>query len=397
MDIQIKLDFPKIQTRLTENEIAELSFAIHRSQILSMGPYLQEFEDSFAKYLSVKYAFGVSNASSALELAAMLCCVGKDDEVIVPAHTFAASAIPFLRLKTNLVFADIDPHTFVMSVDDVKKKITGHTRAIVVVHLYGLPVDMGEIMALAAEHGLSVIEDCAQSPGAEWHGKKVGTFGDFGCFSFHGQKNITTLGEGGMIVTNQGDYADKILGLRKIGQRPYVNQAKYWQPAMSNVVEAEPGRIPYNFALGEIQAKAGTLLLKRLDAINERRRALYDRIVSGLQMHSELTFQKQPQNSLSAMHLLPARLDALASGKTRDDLIEMLYNEYGIKCVVQYCPLYRYDLFNKNGYFDTGTCPESNRFFDTMISFPFGSDLSYTDVDYLISSTDAALCRLKAV
>ena len=395
MSAEMKLDFPAIQTRHTEEEIAELCEALVEAKTLSMGPYLREFETAFADFLSAKYCFGVCNASCALELAAMLCGTREGEEIIVAAHTFTASALPFLRLKAKLVFADIDPLTFVMDVADVKNKITARTRAVVAVHLYGLPVNMDTLMPLARQRGIMVIEDCAQSPGAAWRGKKTGTFGYFGCFSFHGQKNISTLGEGGMIVTENEAYAEKILGLRKIGQRPFVNQTKYWLPAMSNIVEAAPGLIPYNFALGEIQAKAGTLLLKRLDRINARRRENIAAIVSALSHHPELQFQKMPPDALHAAHLLPARLAVLGSGKNRDDLIGMLYNDYGIKCVVQYYPLYRYELFQKHGYYDDGSCPETNRFFDSMLSFPFGSDLTDGDRDYLIASTDAALNTLK--
>ena len=390
-----KLDFPSIQTRMNGDELSELCVAIEQATTLSMGPYLREFETAFAEFLSIKHCFGVCNASCALELAAMLCGVGEGDEVIVPAHTFTASALPFLRLNAKVVFADIDPRTFVMDIVDVKRKMTSRTRVVVAVHLYGLPVDMDALINLARGQDLMVIEDCAQSPGAEWNGRKTGTFGDFGCFSFHGQKNLTTLGEGGMIVTNRDDYAEKILGLRKIGQRPFVNQSRYWLPAMSNIVEAAPGLVPYNFALGEIQAKAGTIVLRRLEEINRRRRENFVKITVALYHHKELRFQESPPNALSAMHLLPARFTMTSSGKTRDDLIEMLYNDYRIKCVVQYYPLYRYELFRKHGYADDGSCPETNRFFDSMISFPFGTDCTDDDVDYLISSTDAAICRLK--
>jgi dTDP-4-amino-4,6-dideoxygalactose transaminase len=361
-----------------------------------MGPYLREFERAFQDYLSIKHAFGVCNASCALELAAMISGVDPGDEVIVPAHTFTASALPFIRLKAKIVFADIDPQTFVMDVADVERKLTPRTKAVVAVHLYGVPVDMDALTALARTRGLMVIEDCAQSPGAQWNGKKTGVFGDFGCFSFHGQKNLTTLGEGGMIVTNRDDYADKILGLRKIGQRPFVNQSKYWLPAMSNIVEAAPGLVPYNFALGEIQAKAGTILLDRLDEINRKRRETFTKITGALGGRKALEFQASPPKALSAVHLLPARFTPAWPGKTRNDLIETLFHDFQIKCVVQYYPLYRYELFQKHGYRDDGSCPETNRFFDSMISFPFGSDFSDHEVDYLISSIDTALGRLEA-
>lgn len=390
----IKIDFPAIQTRLKDAEIASVAQAIHDAKTLTMGPYLKEFEDNFARYIGTSHAFGVNNCTAALELAAILSGVGEGDEVILPAHTFTATALPFLRRKAKLVFADIDPETLVMDVVAARAKVTPRTRVIVPVHLYGLPVQMDALMDLAQEHDLFVVEDCAQSPGAEFSGKKVGSFGDLGCFSFHGQKNITTLGEGGMVVTDNNGFREKILGLRKIGARPFAHQEKYWKPAMSNIVEAIPGELPYNFALPEISAFAGNLILKRIDGINAGRRAAMRRIVAGLKGFPELVFQTIPQNCKSACHLLPARYDGSKFGKHRDDLIEELCSKHGIKCVVQYYPLYRYELFQKNGYGER-TCPKSDDFFDSMLSFPFWSDMSDSDIECIIGSTRAALERLR--
>ncbi len=395
MTTPLRLDFPAIQTKLTTEEIETLAEAIKNANTLTMGPHLKTFESNFAEYLNIAHAFGVNNATAALELTAMIPGIYEGDEVILPAHTFTATALPFLRRKAKIIFADIVPDTFVMDVDDVKKKITPKTRAIVPVHLYGLPVEMDSLMKLARENNCIVIEDCAQSPGAAYKGKKTGSFGDFGVFSFHGQKNITTLGEGGMIVTNNDDYAKAVLGLRKIGARPFEKQEKYWLPAMSNIIEAVSGELPYNFALSEIQALAGNLILKRIDAINEKRRATKQKIETALSVHPELVFQNNPAECLSACHLLPARFDGKEFGKTRDDLIEILFNKYRIKSVVQYYPLYRYDLFIKNGYSDDGSCPNTNHFFDNMLSFPFGSDMRDEDVDYLIESIDKAINALK--
>ncbi len=394
MSVELKLDFPAIQTRYTEKEIKEIANAIRNAKTLSMGPYLKAFEEQFAAYLNVKHAVGVVNASSALELAVMLLDIREGDEVILPAHTFTSTALPFLRRKVRIVFADIDPDTWVMDVEDAEKKISSKTRVIVPVHLYGLPVQMDKLKSLAESHGLFIIEDCAQSPGAEFNGKKVGVFGHVGCFSFHGQKNITTLGEGGMIVTNSDDFAEKILGLRKIGQRPYKTQTKYWLPAMTNVIEAIPSMVPFNFALSEIQAYAGSLLLKRLDKNNEKRRKIRNQIYQALTHHPELVFQKFPSNCTSACHLLPACFKGESFKKTRDDLIELLYTEYGIKSVIQYYPLYRYELFQKHGYI-SAECPRTDHFFDHMVSFPFGSDLTDREVNYLIDSIDAAIYKLK--
>ena len=383
----LKMNFPGRQTYHTEEEILIIADSIRNANTLSMGTYLKDFEKKFAEYLDVKYAFGVSNATAALELAAILSGVGEDDEILVPAHTFTASALPFLRSSSKLVFVDIDPDSFLMDLEDLKSKITVKSKVIVPVHLYGAPIDMTELMSIAKEYNLFVIEDCAQAPGAEWRGRKVGTFGDVGCFSFHGQKNITTLGEGGMIVTNNPEFEEKILGLRKIGARPYKNQDKYWKPAMSNIIEAVPGMLPYNFALGEIQALAGNLILKRIDSINLARKSYFDKINKELEDYKELKFQKISDESKSAYHLLPARFDGSVFGKTRDNLIEDLYIDFGIKCAVQYYPLYNYELFINNGYSKSAaSCPETDLFFDKMISFPFKSAMSDDEIDYLVSS-----------
>ncbi|MBT3981936.1 MAG: DegT/DnrJ/EryC1/StrS family aminotransferase [Bacteriovoracaceae bacterium] len=391
--MDLKLDFPGIQTRLTDSEVDIICEGIKSAKSLSMGPNLKAFEDNFASFVGVENAFGVSSATAALELAAILCRVEEGDEVLLPAHTFAATALPFIRRKAKIVFVDIDPETFVMDTNDLAKKVTNKSKVIVPVHLYGLPVKMDVVMDIASKNGLLVVEDCAQAPGAEYCGKKVGSWGDFGCFSFHGQKNITTLGEGGMLTTNSTKYVEEILGLRKIGARPFLNQKKYWQPAMSNIIEAIPGEIPYNFAMGEIQALAGDLILKRIGKINEVRRNQAAQIIDALSDFSELSFQKVPENCLSAYHLFPARYEG-SNGKTRDDLIDLLFTKYGIKTVVQYYPLYKYELFINNGC-SGGNCPETDRFFDNMISFPFASDMDPKDIDYLISSTKSAMKELR--
>jgi dTDP-4-amino-4,6-dideoxygalactose transaminase len=389
------IDFPAIQSHLTDSEINELVFALRHARTLSMGPYLEQFEQEFAEYLGVRHAFGVSSASAALELAAMVTGIGEDDEVILPCHTFTATALPFMRKKAKLVFADIHPDTWVMDVNDVLRKITPKTKAIIPVHLYGLPVDMERLCAIADQKKITIIEDCAQALGASQNGRRVGTFGIAGCFSFHSQKNITTLGEGGMIVTNDDSIAEQILGLRKIGQRPYDKRLYYWLPAMTNVVEAVPGELPYNFALGEIQAFTGHLLLKRLETLNERRRTLRAAIIKSLAHHTEISFQAVPEGCISSGHLLPVRIDEESLNATRDDVISSLYEEWGVKAVIQYNPLYRYDLFNKNGYTPDGSCPESDRFYDSMISLPFSPDMNIREIDYLIYSVDNCFKNIK--
>lgn len=385
--MELKLDFPSVQTRHTDEEIEKISLAIKNAKSLSMGELIKDFENDFSNFLNVKYSFGVSSATSALEIAAILSGAKKGDEILIPAHTYTASALPFLRLNAKLVFIDIDPETFVMDVEDLKRKITSKSKVIVAPHLYGLPINMDSLMKIAKEYNLFVIEDCAQSPAAEFNNKMVGTFGDVGCFSFHSQKNITALGEGGMLVTNNESYANSISSLRIIGHAPFNNNQKYWIPAMSNIIETIPGKFPGNYKMGEINAFAAHLLLKRIKEINKSRQNYFNYISEQLKDFAELRFQFIPENCKSAYHLLPAFFDGNNINKNNHDLINDLFEIYGIKCVVQYYPLYRYDLFVKNGYNEElNSCPNTNKFYDNMISFPFKSQMTNYELSYLINS-----------
>lgn len=388
----LRLDFPGVQTRLLPAEADYITQLFFSATTLTMGPELRQLEQDFVRYLGGGYAVGLNSCTAALELAAILSGVKAGDEVIVPAHTFTASALPFLRLKAKLVFADIDPHTLVISAASVAACITPRTKAIVPVHLYGLPAPMPEIMALAARHSLYVIEDVAQAPGAAIDGRLVGTWGDAACFSFHSQKNINALGEGGLLLLRDQNAYEAALGLRKIGSRPFKGQTKYWQPAMSNIVEAVPGVVPFNFALAEPNAAAARLILQRLEAINDNRRQQAASIQQALADFPELQFQQVPGGYRHAYHLLVARY--VATHSDRNALIDLLYTTHRIKCVVQYYPLYNYELFQRHGYSER-VCPEADRFFDAMISFPFWSSMPAADVDYLVSAVQQAIRSLR--
>ena len=188
---------------------------------LTQGKYLREFEEVFAKYVNKKNVFAVNSASGALEIIALLLNLKKNDEVIIPAHTYCASAIPFARQEAKIIWADIDFNTRVVDLEDIKRKITSKTKAILIVHLYGYACDFREIVSFCRKRKIKIIEDCAQSLGAEIQNKKVGILGDFSCYSFHAQKNITTLGEGGMLYVKDKTLALKIPGLRHNGHCKY--------------------------------------------------------------------------------------------------------------------------------------------------------------------------------
>ena len=187
----------------SNKDINYLVNIIKTADPLTQGKYLKEFEYVFSKYIKKKNVFAVSSAGAALEIISLLLNLKKGDEVIIPAHTYCASAIPFARQGAKIVWADIDFGTRVVDIKDIKKKISKKTKAIVVVHLYGYVCDFREIIEFCKKKKIKIIEDCAQSLGAEIRRKKAGTLGDFSCYSFHAQKNITTLGEGGMLYVKK--------------------------------------------------------------------------------------------------------------------------------------------------------------------------------------------------
>ena len=391
---EIKVDFSSKSLEYTDEEISFIKDVLRNTNTYTQGKYLSEFEQKFSEYIGCKNSFAVSNCTAALELAAILCRLQKDDEVIIPAHTFCATAIPFARYA-KIVWADINPETLVVDPESIKKLITNKTKVIVAVHLYGLMAPMKEIRKIADENNLLLVEDCAQSIGASIDGIKCGNFGDFACFSFHTHKNLTTFGEGGMIVVKDDELAKKIPGLRHNGLRGFdPNRKQYWVPAMSNVDFDFDGFWPYNFCITEIQCAIGVKLLDRIDSINADRNARGKRFIEEMSDYPELIFQKIPHGYYSAYHLLPARYDGSKYGKNNSDLIEKLYAKYGIKTVVQYYPLNRYPMFVKAGY-GKADCPNTDYFFDNMLSFPFHHCLSEDDFNYMIKSTKMALEELR--
>ena len=361
----------------TDDEMDVIFEAIKKADPLTQGYFLNKFQNKFSEYLGTKNTFAVNNAAAALELAAQLCLFKSDDEVIIPAHTYTASAYPFLKKGAKIVWADIDLKTRVVNAKTIENCITKKTKAIVVVHLYGYGIDMPEIMSLAKKYKLIVVEDTAQALGVTINDKKAGTYGDFGIFSFQSQKNISTLGEGGMLVVKNDELAKLIPMLRHNGHCSFnFDRKKYWKPAMGNVEYLWPN----NFCLGEIECALGSKLLERIDDINneKRKRAIY--FIDSLKNFSELEFHRV-DNLRHNYHLLVARL----IGKNRDEIINKM-SLMGIQCAVQYYPLYRYDLYIKSGYSDAN-CPNTDIFFDNMISFPFNHRISDTDFEWMLEIT----------
>ena len=375
--------------KYTEEEQAIVLEVMNKAVPLTQGKYQEEFQKKFCEYIGSDYAFAVNNATNALELVAQMCQFKEGDEFICPTHTFTASAYPFIKKGGIPVWADIDPKTRVVTLETIKKCVTSKTKAIIVVHLYGFCVDVEPIAKFAKEKSILLIEDVAQALGTEVNGKKAGTFGDFGVFSFHSHKNITTLGEGGMLVVKDKKYADIIPMLRHNGHCAWnFERENYWVPAMGNVdLPKLNGEylMPNNYCLGEVECALGTKLLDRIDKINsqKRERALY--FIDSLKDYDLLKFHRV-ESSRHNYHLLVAEVKR----GMRDLFMKKISEEKGIQCVVQYYPLHRYDLYKKLG-FGKADCPNSEYFFDNMVSFPFHHMMSDEDFEYMLKSTKEIL------
>ena len=392
---EFKVSFPARIRPHPEEEINAVVKVMRDAECQTQGQYLRQFEADFKAYTGADHAFAVDNCTNALRLAAILCRLGPGDEVIIPAYTFCATAIPFGETGARIVWADMDKETWAVDPQDIERKITDRTRAIVVVHLLGMPVNMPAVIEIAQRHRLRVVEDCAQSPGASIGGKRVGTIGDFGCFSFHGAKNMTTLGEGGMLTVRSEKDAALAPGLRHNGCRAYpASRESYWVPAMSDVDIDIEGTWPKNFSIGEAQCALGSVELKTLDQTNDTLIAQAMKLQSALADVPELSFARIPEGYRHVFHTFVMHFDGSAFDKNRDDLLDILVNEYRIRAIVQYYPLYRYPLFQKLGAGEHD-CPVLEGWWDNSFSFPWWCGIPDETLDYLVSSVKAAIASLK--
>ena len=386
---------PAMQHPYTEAEIDAVVKVMREACGQTQGKYMVEFEQAFCAFTGAKHAFAVNNRTSALKMAAIFCHIQPGDEVIIPAYTFCASAIPFGDLGAKIVWADINPDTWTIDPDDIARKITPKTKAVVCVHLLGMPCDMKKIVPIARAHGLKVVEDCAQALDCRIDGQHVGTFGDFGCFSFHSAKTMTTLGEGGMFVCADDADAAAAPGIRHNGCCAYpADRERYWSPAMSCVDSFLDDRWPQNFCIGEAQCALGTEELKSVIANNntliEQDRKIREKL-AGL---PEISFSRCPENGRYVVHQYIMHYDGSACGKTRDDLLDLMTKKYGIRCIVQYYPLYRYPLFQRKGCgeFD---CPVLDKWWDGSFSFPWWCGMDDTVIATLCSSLISAVEELR--
>lgn len=308
-----------------------------KSRWLTMGAVTQAFEEEFAAYTGAKHALAVANCTAALHLACLGIDLGPGDEVIVPSLTFVATANAIRYTGAKPVFADIESEQDLdISVNSIEQKLTDRTRAIMVMHYGGYACDMTAILKLANAHGLKVIEDAAHAVGSELEGRKLGVWGEVGCFSFFSNKNMTT-GEGGMVVTNNDTVAEKMRILRSHGMTT-MSWDRYKGHAWSyDVVE-----LGYNYRIDEIRAAIGRVQLSKLDQINERRNgltALYREEMEELVPTIVMPFNNP--RGISACHLLPILLPV---GCDRSDFMEHMKTK-GIQTSIHYPPIHKFRTY----------------------------------------------------
>jgi len=359
-----------------DKEERRMALQAMKQDSLTMGPQVKLFQKEFAEKHGVKHAFAVSNCTTGMHLCTQLFGLKKGDEVIVTPNTFIATSLVLLKEGVTPVYADIDPRTYNIDPNEVAKKITKKTRAIYVVHYGGLMCDMDPIMALAKKHNLYVLEDCAHAHNAEYKGRKAGSIGDVGVFSFHSLKNMTTLGEGGMITTNHDEWVKDIEALRCMNldqwpadQKrfvfgPHVLEKKtkydYWIPSHFDVSDVR-GHWGNNYRMNEIQAAVGRAQVKKLDMLTEKRREIGHAITAGISGIPGITPVYEPDYAKHVFHLYTVCVEEEELGCGRDDFLRILYVEEGIQGILHYQPTYHFTGVKKLGI--KGDCPNAEKFF----------------------------------
>jgi dTDP-4-amino-4,6-dideoxygalactose transaminase len=347
-------DLRPIHQRYAEEIRAAVERVIESGWFI-LGPEVENFENRLAEHIGVAQAIGVANGTDAIELALRATGIGPGDEVLTVAHTAVATATAIERANATVRFADIDPSTYALSPEAAAAAITPNTKAIVVVHLYGHPANMTELVRLAQRHHLVLIEDCAQALGATWQGQSVGTFGHLGAFSFYPTKNLGACGDAGAVVTNDRSLAERLRRLRCYGQ---VHRDKF----------AERG---INSRLDEIQAAILAIKLQHFRAEKEERRVLVDRYRQRL---TGVDLPMEARAAEHAYHLFVVR------HPDRDGLRAHL-SSHQIQTLIHYpVPIHRQPAFEDLGYAE-GSLPETETAAREIVSLPLYLGLSAANVD----------------
>ncbi|MFN4245859.1 MAG: DegT/DnrJ/EryC1/StrS family aminotransferase [Brevinematia bacterium] len=357
------LDLTREYKSIKSEFLRELE-VIFDTQSFILGKHVKELEENLKEFLKTKDVVGVSSGTDALLISLMALGISRGDEVIVPSFTFFATASSVSRVGATPVFADIDPVTYNISVDEIDKKITKKTKCIIPVHLYGNPCEIEEIVNLGNDKGISIIEDNAQAIGSEYNGRKTGSFGVMGCLSFYPTKNLGGAGDGGAISINDEKFSRIVRMLRVHG-----SEKRYYHDY-----------IGINGRLDEIQACYINFRLKKIDQNNEERRTIakkYNELLIELEKKELLFTPKETKNSKPVYHQYTIRVP-----KYRDKLKQFL-QENGVGTEIYYpLPLHLQKCFSELGY-KKGSLPNTEKSANEVLSLPIFPGLTDEEINYV--------------
>jgi dTDP-4-amino-4,6-dideoxygalactose transaminase len=380
-----------------EDEQAMLE--VLRQNAPTSGEACIRFEKEFAEYCGTTHARAVSNGTAALFLSLVGVGLKPGDRILTTPLTWIATAAAGVTLGAEVDFVDIDPVTYNMDPKKLAEKITPNTKAVLPVHLYGQCCDMDPILALAKQHGFAVVEDACHAVGAEYKGRKAGSMGTTGCFSFHEQKNMSTLGEGGMITTSDDAVFERIALYRSHCTRVYGRSTKYCSldetkfPMGKRFWYQDFDDCGYNFRMTDMQGAVGSVQLRKLDELNARRIRNAALITEGLKDVPGLTLPTVAPGNKHVFHLYPVQIDPEVYGMTKDDFVYTMLHERGVKVGTHYIPLHYATAFQSRG-FRKGQFPVVEAVAERLITLPINPRQTPEAIEYLVESVKA-LCKCK--
>jgi len=371
--IKVPLFIPSISS--TDRKVVH--GALNR-KMLTDGPQLVKFENKFANYVNSKYAVGVSNATSALFLSLKSLGIGKNDQVIVPDLTFVATVNAVLQTGATPVITDVEKDSMNISVKSIESNISKRTKAIIPVHFAGQACDMTKIMNIAKSKKLFVVEDCAHAVGTKFKNKHVGTFGDFGCFSFYPTKNLTTI-EGGMIIGKNNKLIDQVKILRNHGLTRSLRD-RYQKGYPWDYDVKEPG---YNYRLDEIRSSLGLNQLNQLEKMNRKRRFAYKYYNELLSNINGIITPNEKNLQNNSCHLYIIRVKKNIFKISRNKLFEKLLSN-GIRTSVHYKPLHKFLIYRKQGIIKN--TKNSNELYNEILSLPLYPDIKKHEQNLVVDT-----------
>lgn len=348
-----------------KEEIFEAFEKVYAKTAFSGGPFVEEFEKSFAQYVGTEYAIGVSNGTTALQLAMLALNIGTGDEVIMPANTFIATAWGASHVGATPVFVDCDPDTWEIDANKIEQAITSKTKAVIGVHLYGQPFDIDAVKAICDKHNIFLVEDAAQAQGARYKNKTVGSFGEMACYSFYPGKNLGACGEAGGITTNNEVYKTHLHSLRNHGC-----SVRYFHD-----------EVGYNYRMGGLEGASLSVKLNYLEGWNNRRREIAIKYQGGI-TNPKIKLQLKPEWADGVYHIF------VVTTEDKDAFVKHL-NDNGVDAAFHYpVPCHLQKAYAHLEY-KSGDFPNSEYLAAHCVSLPMFAELTDDDVDSVLKAVNS--------